>query len=174
MIDADECGIWLEKSNRSMGKAFSGVRVREPGPYGHAEKWTLIMAIDCSGRRWIRFAKCAGTTIEIFEQFVTGIVNSLPSPANGGPMRTFLWDNLSAHLNAAVFNAVTFPGHQTVARPPYRPEWGPIEFIFNQLEQELQHRIHWIKDENDFHREVMSILTNLSGFDATFVHCGYL
>ena len=57
MIDADECGIWLEKANRSMGKAFSGVRVREPGPYGHAEKWTLIMAVACSGRRLIRFAK---------------------------------------------------------------------------------------------------------------------
>lgn len=169
-LDLDECGIWLEKCNRKFGKAFAGVHVREPGPYGHAEKWTLIMAIDCSGRRWIRFGKFPGTTVEIFLEFINHILGTFPV---GGPQRTFLYDNLRAHLHPSVFNAITFAGHQVVARPPYRPEWGPIEFVFNQLGRELERRIHSIADEGDFYREVLSILTNLNGFDATFVHCGY-
>ena len=169
-LDLDECGIWLEKCNRKFGKAFAGVHVREPGPYGHAEKWTLIMAIDCSGRRWIRFGKFPGTTVEIFLEFINQILGTFPV---GGPQRTFLYDNLRAHLHPSVFNAITFAGHQVVARPPYRPEWGPIEFVFNQLGRELERRIHSIADEGDFYREVLSILTILNGFDATFVRCGY-
>lgn len=51
LIDIDEAGLWIEKSNRKHGKAPPGVRVREAGPYGHSEKWTLILGIDCAGRK---------------------------------------------------------------------------------------------------------------------------
>ena len=47
-IDIDEAGIFLETANRSWGKAVTGMRVRAPGPYGHSEKWTFLMAV--SGR----------------------------------------------------------------------------------------------------------------------------
>ena len=41
----DETAVFLETVNRSHGKAYIGARVREPGNYGHSEKWTLILAI---------------------------------------------------------------------------------------------------------------------------------
>ena len=59
-------------------------------------------------------------------------------------------------------------------RPPYRPVDGPIEYIFNQLQNQLTLRAGEISDDVTFSALVYSILTNLSGFDATFVHCGYV
>ena len=176
LIDIDEAGIWLEKCNRRYGKAYKGVAVREPGKYGHGKKWTIILAIDCQGRRWMRFAKESGTSTAIFDQFCQSIINSLTSPlapVNPGLQRTFMWDNLSAHHSAQVYNTVTFAGHRVLARPPYRPVDGPIEYIFNQLQLDLTHRIHTIKNEADFIAAVNAIITNLGGFDATFQHCGY-
>ena len=126
LIDIDEAGIWLEKCNRKRGKAFTGVRVREPGPYGHGDKWTLILGIDCSGMKWFRFEKVAGTSVETFDSFVNTIVQQLPA---AGPRRTFMWDNLTAHHSARVFNTVTRAGHRVLPRPPYRPVDGPIEYV---------------------------------------------
>ena len=47
-------------------------------------------------------------------------------------------------------------------------------YVFNQLQQQLTHRLHSISNDNDLVREVQSVITNLTGMDATFVHCGYL
>lgn len=33
LIDSDECGVWLERTNRTGGKAVCGVAVREAGKY---------------------------------------------------------------------------------------------------------------------------------------------
>jgi len=125
----------------------------------------------------MRFAKVTGTTVGIFDQFIGSIVASLPDPlalVNPGPQRTFLWDNLTSHHAPQVFNTVTLAGHRVLARPPYRPVDGPIEYVFNQLQQELSHRIHHIPNEAAFVQEVHAIVTNLGGFDATFQHCGYV
>ena len=53
MIDIDEAGIFLKTAARKIGKISIGSRVREPGPYGHSEKYTLLMAIaaDSVGER---------------------------------------------------------------------------------------------------------------------------
>ena len=84
-----------------------------------------------------------------------------------------MWDNLAAHHHASVFNHVTTAGHRCVARPPYRPQDGPIEYVFNTIEQELKMRMHLVTDDNSFRTEVMNIISGLSGFDNYFVHCGY-
>ena len=38
IIDVDECALYIQTANRSYGKAPSGVRVREPGPFKEYEK----------------------------------------------------------------------------------------------------------------------------------------
>ena len=50
-----------------------------------------------------------------------------PAVAASAP-RTLMWDNLSAHRNAMVYNTVTGAGHRVLQRPPYRPVDGPIEY----------------------------------------------
>jgi hypothetical protein len=173
LIDSDECGLWFEKNICKYGKAVSNVRVRAPGIYGHGDKWTLIMAVDCAGRRWVRLTKEAGTGVAAFDQFVAAIVASLPSPATGGAQRTFMWDNLWAHLNGQVHNTVTSAGHRVLARPAYRPVDGPIEYVFNSLQGNISRRIGEIQDDVSFVRVITDIITNLTGFDAYFVNCGY-
>ena len=85
-----------------------------------------------------------------------------------------LWGNLATHLAAQVVNAVFAAGHRSLGRPPYRPEDGPIEFAFNDLQCALTHRLGEIHDDNSFVQTLTSIVANMgAGFDATFVHCGY-
>ncbi len=102
-------------------------------------------------------------------------MQSLPSPHGPipGPVRTFLWDNLTSHHSPVVVNSVYAAGHRIVPRPPYRPCDGPIEYVFNQLEQRLKDKLYVIRSDVDLVHWVNIIVMNLSGFDATFVHCGY-
>ena len=172
LIDIDECGMWLEKKQRAFGKALHNVRVRAPGVYGHGEKWTLIMGIDCADRVWVRLAKASGTTTAIFNNFVLNTILADPAVAASAP-RTLMWDNLSAHKSAVVFNTVTFAGHRVLLRPPYHPVDGPIGYVFNQLQNQLTLRAGEITDDLSFSNLVQNIIANLQGFDATFVHCGY-
>ena len=62
LIDIDECGVFLTTANRRYGKGYVGCRVRSAGPYGHNEKWTLIIAITPNGFRHVWFRKVGGTT----------------------------------------------------------------------------------------------------------------
>jgi hypothetical protein len=161
----------IEKQNRRHGKAPRGVRVRSRGPYGHGQKYTLIMAVSPCGARWYWMLKVKGTSTALFTAFVNHVLGSLP--AAGPAVRTLLWDNLSAHKSAAVWNAVTAAGHLCCARPPYRPADAPIEYMFNQLENELSARIHLLVNEAALVTQVGHIIGNLHGIDATFQHCGY-
>ena len=45
IIDLDECGVFIETVNRGSGKSYIGCRCREPGPYGHSERFNVLMAI---------------------------------------------------------------------------------------------------------------------------------
>ena len=173
MLDSDEAGLWIDKKKRTYGKSITTVRVRAPGVYGHGEKWTLILTISPCGSKWWRLAKVAGTTIEVYEAHMAAVIAALPSPVTGGQQRYFMHDNLTAHLDARVTNLIEQAGHRVQARPAYRPVWGPTEYAFNQLQCELTNRVNEITDDTTFAAVVTSILTNLTGFDATFVHCGY-
>ena len=173
MIDLDEAGFTLETVNRRYGKAYAGVRVRDPGPYGHRERWNLILAISPTGRRWFRFSR-ANTDAIVYADFVRHIVTSLPTL--GSPLfvrRTFLHDNLSAHHHALVTQTITNAGHRVLPRPPYRPCDGPIEYQFNTIAGELQKRLHLIRGTQDLQQAMYDIVANLHGFDASFTHCGY-
>ena len=66
LIDIDEVGLWLKKQAWRYGKAPIAFRVHAQKVYGHGGKWTLILAIDCAGNRWVRFAKQPGTAVAIF------------------------------------------------------------------------------------------------------------
>ena len=83
LIDIDEAGLWLEKKQRAFGKAVHSVRVRAPGVYGHGEKWTLILGVDCAGNKWFRFAKVPGTTTAIFQSFVRDQILADPTVGVG-------------------------------------------------------------------------------------------
>ncbi|KAJ1407255.1 hypothetical protein B484DRAFT_337287 [Ochromonadaceae sp. CCMP2298] len=65
-------------------------------------------------------------------------------------------------------------GSQAIPRPPHRPQDGPIEFIFNQLEVALQQHMYQVMDETTLVGAVHACISNLKGFRETFLHCGYV
>ena len=174
--DTDEFGVWIEKANRSYGKSPRRISCREPGKYGHGEKWTVIISVMPDGRRWVRMVKVAGTTAVQYSTFINDVINGptgIGAAGPGVPQITFLHDNLATHHSARVTNTIRLTGHQVLPRPAYRPTDGPIEFAINTIEKELTGRILHIMDDSDLYRELQSVVTGLRGFDAYFAHCCY-
>lgn len=169
-VDIDECAIFFETADRNVGKSYTGVRVREAGPHGFNQKWTLLMAIDPSGFVHLKIDTNTGTTSLIFATFVEQVNHRL----QGTGRRTFLWDNLSSHHADMVSFAVLRAGNRIVPRAPYYPIDGPIEFVFNQIESQLKLQLPTIHNEADLVSAIHNIVGNLtSSFGRTFTHCGY-
>ena len=190
-IDIDECGIELQSCNRKSGYAFSGARVRKPGNYSRDVKVTIILAIEPGDprlpahvygsvqnpRRWKRVEVVAGTTTEIFNEFLTEICEDLrnfPAPGQAAEQRVFLWDNLFSHASPIIFQTVEADyGHIIKPRPPpYRPADGPIEYVFCQLADRLREGVHAIKNITHLLNEINVIIGQLGGFDETFAEVG--
>lgn len=158
LIDIDEFGIWIEKANRVYGKVLVGRDLRENGKYGHGQKWTCKIGVKPGGQRWFEMSRDAGTTVESFDSFVFSIVSTLPA----APQCTLLWDNLRSHHSVEVANTVRVSGHRILARPPYRPADGPVEYVIHTVEAELSNRIHHVSNDQDLYNEVHSIVTGLA------------
>ena len=174
--DSDEFGLWVEKANPSRGKGPRGVAIRQPGKYGHGEKFTCVISIMQDGRRWFSMEKRAGTSADDFNDFIDDVING-PSGigAAGGavPQIDFIWDNLLAHHSAMVVNTVYSAGHRIIPRPPYRPFDGPVEFAINTIEQELSRRISHVTTDAQLYTEVQNIVIGLRNLGNYFRHCGY-
>jgi transposase len=99
----------------------------------------------------------------------------LPAILPGTPGRIFLWDNLRSHYNGQVARAIYATGHTIIPRPPYAPEDGPIEFIFNYIENMLQQRCYLIKTLLDLEWHIFDIIATITPqqITNTFIHCGY-
>jgi transposase len=171
LFDTDECALTLQAMNRSYGKSGFNVRVREEGKYSRGIKYTLICSVCATGQIWFRLRRVNGTTVEAFTSYIQEVVDGLP-PAEEG-QKNLLWDNLSAHGNDMVLNVVYGAGHRVIARPPYRPWLGPIEFVFNQLQNASRLRDYAVDNGAQFVQIIPRILTNIQGIEATFTHCGY-
>jgi transposase len=171
LIDFDESAFYLQKANRSSGKAFSGVRVREEGPYGHDEKWTLLLAIAPWGLKHSRFAPDQGTSKIVFRNFMRGLLAALPR----GIRYVFMWDNLKSHFDDDIYRMIYAAGYRIIARPPYYPCDGPIEYVFNQIENHIASEMYSIKTHQDLINEVHNGIRNITPqqLNDTFAMVGY-
>jgi len=50
---------------------------------------------------------------------------------------------------------------------------GPIEYVFNTLQQALTLALYRITDENGLRQELYAIVAGIMSFASYFVHCGY-
>ena len=110
-----------------------------------------------------------GTTAEMFREFIFGLLQRLPRY----PSRVFIWDNLSSHYDPEVALAIYEAGHCILPRPPYSPQDGPIEYVFNTVEVQLRLRMYEIFNNFDLERTVYDIVAHIGNTDAYFRHCGY-
>lgn len=178
MIDLDECGIFVNTANRSFGKAFIGRRVNEEGPYSKSEKWNLLLAVsgelgtlEAPSRRWRDMWQNEGTTVERMLAFINHILSTLPH-GDEGCRYCFVMDNLSSHKDPCIAAAIHSRGHRLAFRAPYYAIDGPIEYIFNTIQHELNIRLPHISEESlveEIHRAIRSE----HEFQRYFRHCGF-
>ena len=126
-------------------------------------------------RRWLRILHKAGTSTLDFNEFLDSICqdlqNNRPEGMAGNDSRVFLWDNLSSHCSPIIHQTVegTY-NHLIVRRPPYKPSDAPIEYIFCQLVGALQSRTFDCNNLNELINAIQQVVTNLRGFENTFIN----
>lgn len=180
IIDLDECGIFLESTDRQHGKAYSGVRVEAPGPYSKTDKWNMAMAI-CGenggpgrpSRRWNRMWLDGGTTTERVVNFVHDILQDI-GPARPGNFFIFTWDNLNSHKSEAVVALINAYGHGVTYRAPYYACDGAIEYFFNSLQSMLRARMHSITDGPSLRNAVNQSIQSVNDFSTYFRKVGFV
>jgi transposase len=152
LIDADECAVSIDQTNRRFGRAHSTIRVRKPGHYTKGKKLTIILFFEPGDptlpanvdgsienpRRWFFTFEDGGMTSEIFSEKVDTVLQSLE--ASNRPVdqhRILMWDNLRSHLTNQVYQTVytrQSPNRfDMVPCPPYMPKYGPTEYAFAEL-----------------------------------------
>ena len=181
MIDLDECGIFVETANRKHGKAYVGVRVKEPGPYSKSEKWNLLLAIcgengqiGAPSRRWRKLWLDGGTTNDKMIAFIREILDDIGPALPGHRRMCFTMDNLNSHHNIQVAQMIYASGHRLAFRAPYYPVDGAIEYVFNTLQCMLRVRLHTITDGNSLTNEIGRVIQSMIDFSSYFRHCGFI
>ena len=178
----DECGISMDVTvNRKYGKSYTGIRVKEEGPYQRGEKWTLLLAIcgedaeeGRDSRRWASVWLDGGTTVTRFLEFVQEILDAI-GPATNDSFFVFTMDNLNAHRNPAILALIHLYGHGVVFRAPYWPVDGPIEFIFNTIQTLIRARLYQITSPEDLLvQAIYQSVASIDSFASYFVNCGFI
>lgn len=114
----------------------------------------------------------AGTGNADFARFIDAILVMI-SPGNNVRRRCFIMDNLASHHSAYIQQVIVNAGHRLLFRAPYYPVDGPIEFVFNTIEQSLNGYQYTITTGNDLRQGVNTIIANMPHFADYFRHCGY-
>ena len=180
IIDLDEAALFVESSNRSMGKAHLSRRVREVDPYGHSEELNILCAIcgeDAQpgrpSRRWVDTWSEGGTTIARFISFIRRVLQSI---GQGTPNNfyVFTMDNLNSHRNVLVQQAIHLAGHRCVFRAPYYPVDSPIEHIFNSIQGALKLAQYRLRTWQHVKDEFYLILRRMICFASYFRHVGIM
>jgi transposase len=93
-------------------------------------------------------------------EFIEWILNDIghADPANGIRQRCFTMDNLYVHHNPLIAQMIFAKGHRLAFRAPYYPVDGPIEYVFNTLQQALTRRLYLIHTQNDLYVHIHAII----------------
>jgi transposase len=121
LIDADECSISIDQTNRRFGRAHTTIRVRKPGHYVKGKKLTIILFLEPGDptlpanmdgsvqnpRRWFFTFEDGGTSSELFSQKVDTVLQTLEASTREVDMhRVLMWDNLRSHLTNQVYQTI--------------------------------------------------------------------
>ena len=175
IIDIDECGLFLETSNRNHGKVARGRRCDQRGVYNRGQKMNLLLAV-CADRnypmRWEESWIGEGTTLYRFYNYMHRIVDDL---AQQHPGRSFCFtmDNLNVHKNPMVVNLILNAGHRLVFRAPYWAVDGAIEYVFNTLQTTLMVYYNKLNSMEDLENKVRQIIGAMETFRPYFQHVGF-
>ena len=137
-------------------------------------KLNIIMGISGNdeGDRWYDLWEEGGTTNERFIDFIQRILNDI-GPGTPERRYCFTMDNLSAHTNPTILGMIIDAGHRILFRAPYYPVDGPIEYVFNTIQNMLCIFMHEVNDMETLRIKIENIIGSLGTFRNYFIHCGF-
>ena len=84
-----------------------------------------------------------------------------------------MMDNLTAHKHPMVLQLITAHGHRYLFRAPYYPVDGPVEYVFDYIENSLRIEMHNIYTIQDVRDKIIDIFNGIDSFAPYFHHVGF-
>lgn len=131
LVFVDESGARTNMT-RLYGWGEVGERVIDPVPHGHWKTCTMLAAVRLSG-------PLAAVTIDAAvnaDAFVIWTRHVLVPCLSAGDV--VILDNLPAHKDAAVAQAIEASGASVRYLPPYSPDYNPIENMWSKVKTHLR------------------------------------
>ena len=156
-----------------MGKR-RGERVREDDPCsktGEVSFCWLYHVIHSD--RWHEIWSGDGTTLALFVDIIRRIIADIGT-GTSICRHCFTFDNLSFHLHPPVFALIYETGHRVIARAPYWPVDGAIEYVFNTPQVLLYANVRDIKEHDDLVNHIKNIIANFGTFTEYFRHVSFI
>ena len=139
---------------RVYGRAKRGKRCRAAVPHGHWKTTTFTGALRCSGMT-APMVLDGPMNAAAFRAYVEQVLVPTLEPGD-----IVVMDNLPAHKNAAIRNAIESKGATLRYLPPYSPDFNPIENAFAELKALL--RKAEARTREDLWDAITSALKNFS------------
>jgi len=164
-VFVDECGTHTSMT-RLRARAPRGERAYGKVPRNRAKNTMLLASM--TGGMGPCMAVVGSTTKAVFEAYVERVL----APTLG-PGQVVVMDNLGAHRGERVRALVEARGCELIYRPPYSPDFSPIEEAFGKLKTLL--RKAKARTRVSLVEAIGRALSAITAQDAAgyFGHCGY-
>jgi transposase len=140
LVFIDETGA-STKMARLRGRAPRGERCRAPVPHGHWKTTTFVGALRLEGMT-APMVLDGAMNGPAFVAYVEQVLVPTLKPGD-----VVVMDNLPAHKLAGVREAIHAVGAEVRFRPPYSPDFNPIEMAFSKLKAFLKKTAARTKDD---------------------------
>jgi transposase len=169
LVFLDESGI-LTNMTRRTARAPIGERACGEAPVNW-KRLTVLGALGLDGVVTMT-AVTTGTTIPVFVDFLQTSV--LPVLREQKPGAIIVMDNLSAHKNQAVKDAIAAAGLTLRYLPRYSPDFSPIEPCWSKIKTTL--RAVAARTVESLRAALDTATADVTADDAAgwFGHCGYI
>jgi len=166
LVFIDETGA-STKMARVYGRANRGKRCRAAVPHGHWKTTTFTGALRCSGMT-APMVLDGPMNATAFRAYVEQVLVPTLEPGD-----IVVMDNLPAHKNAAIRNAIESKGATLRYLPPYSPDFNPIEPSWSKLKNAL--RAAGARTREALEEAIAQAMRLISPTDCRgwFAHCGY-
>ena len=153
--------------DRLTGRAPPGERVVAKVPQGHWRMTTLVAGIRSDGVV-APFALEGAMDGLTFESYVEQILVPCLRPGD-----IVVLDRLAAHRGRAVAKAVREAGAGGWYRPPYSPDFNPIENIWSKVKSGLRRAA--ARTQEALYEALRQAVGAVTAVDCqnSFAHCGY-
>jgi transposase len=168
LVFLDESGI-LTTMTRRYARAPIGERACGEAPVNW-KRLTVLGALSLDGVTAMTTVT-TGTTIPVFLDFLQTSV--LPVLREHKPDAILVMDNLSAHKNQAVKDAIAAAGLTLRYLPRYSPDFSPLEPCWSKIKTAL--RAAAARTVESLEAALDAAVASVTADDATgwFGHCGY-